>query len=117
MTAADRHLEAEPVEKLRAEFSFFGVHRPDQDEARRVGEGYALPLDDIDAGHGGVEEDVHHMVVEEVHLVDVEDPPVCRCQNPWFEGAYPFLIAGFTSTARTTRPVLEPNGRLTVSCA
>ncbi len=39
-------------------------------------DGDPLPLDDVDAERGGIEQDVGEVVVEEVDLVDVEDAPV-----------------------------------------
>ncbi|VVB68207.1 Uncharacterised protein [uncultured archaeon] len=45
------HLEAEPVQKLRSELSFFWVHGSYQDEPGRVGDGYALAFDYVHA-HG-----------------------------------------------------------------
>ncbi|KAF5032414.1 hypothetical protein DSECCO2_617520 [anaerobic digester metagenome] len=72
------HLQPEPVEQLRPEFPLLRVHGADQDEPGRVGERYPLPLHDVDAHGGDIEEDVGHVVVEQVDLVDIENPAVDR---------------------------------------
>ncbi len=43
--AADVHAEPEAVEQLRPQLPLLGVHRPDEDEPRRVPEGDPLALD------------------------------------------------------------------------
>lgn len=72
----DVHLEAEPVGDLRAQLPLLRVHRPDEQEAGRMGDGDPLALDDVDPERGRVEKDVRQVVVEQVDLVDVEDAPV-----------------------------------------
>ncbi|KAF5036641.1 hypothetical protein DSECCO2_572960 [anaerobic digester metagenome] len=44
-----------------------------------------LALDGVDTHGSGVEEDVHEVVVEQVHLVDIEDPPVGGGKETRFE--------------------------------
>ena len=82
---ADLDRQGEAVEQLRAQVAFFRVHRADQDEARRVGKGDALALDDVDAHRGRIEQQVHHMVVEQVDLVDVQQAAVGRGQHAGLE--------------------------------
>ena len=74
--AIDFDGEAEAVEQLRAQVSLLRVHRAHQHELGVVADGDALPLHVVAAHGGGVQQHVHQMVVEEVHLVDVQDPPV-----------------------------------------
>ncbi len=50
---------------------------------------YALALDRVDAQRRGVEQDVHQVVGQKVHLVDVQDAAVRRRQQPRLEGAPP----------------------------
>jgi hypothetical protein len=66
--------EAEAVEQLRPQLTFFGIHRADEHELRRVGHRDAVAFDG-DGTHGGrIEEQVDQMVVQEIDLVDVQDP-------------------------------------------
>ena len=83
--AFDVHAESEAVEQLRSQLTFFGVHRADEDEARRVAEGDALAFDDVDSHRGGVEQYVDEVVVEQVDLVDVEDVAICLGQDARLE--------------------------------
>ncbi len=80
------HLQPEPVQELRPEFALFGVHGADKDEPGRVREGYPLPLNNVDTHGGGVEEDIGHMVVEQVDLIDVEYAAVDRREDPGIDG-------------------------------
>jgi hypothetical protein len=76
--AGRRHLdrESEAVEQLRAQLPLLGVHRPDEQEARRVRDRDALALDVGAAHRRCVEEQVDEVVVEQVDLVDVEHSAV-----------------------------------------
>ncbi len=89
--AGDVDGEGEAVEQLRAQVAFLGVHRADQDEAGRVGEGDALALDDVHAHGGRVEQHVDHVVVEQVDLVDVEQAAVGGGQDAGLEVALALL--------------------------
>jgi hypothetical protein len=86
-----RHLDgdAEAVEELRAELSLLGVHGADQDKARGVTNAYALALDVVHAHRGDVEEQVYEMVREQVDLVNVQDAPVRRREQPGLESLPP----------------------------
>ncbi len=77
--------EAEAVEQLRPQLTFFGIHRADEYELRRVGYRYAVALHG-DGTHGGrIEEQVDQMVVQEIDLVDVQDPAMRIGQQTRFE--------------------------------
>ena len=97
--------EPEPVEQLRPELALLGVHRPDQHEARGVYDGDPVPLDGR-AAHGGcVQQQVDEVVVEQVDLVDVEDPAVGTGEQPGLVlrpalGKHPFQVQ------RAEHPVL-----------
>jgi len=75
-TAGDGGLEGEPVAQLRAQVALLGVHRPDEGERRGMGEAHAVALDAVVPVGGGVQQHVYEVVVQQVHLVDVEDPAV-----------------------------------------
>ena len=51
-----------------------------------MGDRNALALDHVDAEGGRVEQDVGQMVVEQVDLVDVEDPAVRLREQPGLQG-------------------------------
>ena len=80
--ASHLDVQADAVGDLRAELPLLRVHRPHEQEARGVRHGDALPLDDVDAHRRRVEEHVAEVVVEEVDLVDVEDPAVRLGEQP-----------------------------------
>ncbi len=68
----DGDVEGEPVCELGPQLPLLRVHRPDQYEPRRVGDGDPLPLHGVPAGGGRVQDAVCYVVREEVDLVDVE---------------------------------------------
>ncbi len=78
--------QAESVQQLRPQLALLRVHRPDQQEPRRVPHRDALPLDVGAAHRGGVQQQVDQVVVEQVHLVDVEHAPVCGGEQPRLVG-------------------------------
>ena len=90
--------------KLRAQIAFFGVHRADQDEAGRVGEGDALALDDVDAHGGRVEQQVHDVIVQQVDFVNIQQAAVGGGQHARLEVALAFLD-GFLDIQRTDHAV------------
>ena len=81
----DVDAETEPIKQLRTEVSLFGIHRPHQDEARRVRERDALALHGIPAHRGCVEKHIDDVVVEQIDLVDVEDAAVGVGEEPRLE--------------------------------
>ncbi|MDQ4077253.1 MAG: hypothetical protein M3220_13520 [Chloroflexota bacterium] len=50
-----------------------------------MGEGDSFSLYHVDAHRRRVQKQVHHMVVEQVHLVHVEHAPVCVGKHAWLE--------------------------------
>ena len=89
--AFDVDAQAEAVEQLRPQLALLRVHRPDEDEPRGMRDGDSLALDGVDAHRRGVEEHVDNVVVEEVHLVDVEDVAVRLGEHSRLEAPRPFL--------------------------
>ena len=82
---ADGDTQSEPVEQLGAQLALLGIHGTDQGESRRMGDTDSLPLDGVDAHRGGVQQQVDDVIIEQVHLVDVEDRPVRRSQQTGLE--------------------------------
>lgn len=74
--AVEGDLEAEAVQQLRAQLAFLGVHGADQHEARGVAMGQAVALHQVDAAGGDVQQQVHQVVGQQVHLVDIEHATV-----------------------------------------
>ncbi|CAM5559320.1 hypothetical protein SFIMM107S_05927 [Streptomyces griseus] len=84
------HLDGqpEPVQQLRPQLALFRVHRPDQQEPRGMPYGDALALH-VRGAHGRrVQQQVHQVVVEQVDLVDVQDPAMRVGQQPRLERLY-----------------------------
>ncbi len=80
--------EAEAVEELRAEFAFLGVAGADEHEAGGVADRQAFAFHDVLAGLRHVEEEVDDVVLEQVHLVDVEVAAVGAGEEAGFEGLF-----------------------------
>jgi len=76
LTAGDGRLERKAVPELRSELSLLGVHRPHEREPGGVGDAHAVAFDPVDPARRRIEQHVDEVVVEEVHLVDVEDTAV-----------------------------------------
>ena len=79
------HTEPEAVQQLRPQLPLLRVHGPHQDEARRVHHRHPLPLHHVDPHRRRVQQHVHDVVVQQVHLVHVEDVPVGLRQHPRLE--------------------------------
>jgi hypothetical protein len=79
-----RDVDPQPdaVGDLRAQVALLGVHRADEQEAGRMLDRDPFALDDVEPHRRRVEQDVAEMVVEQVDLVDVEDPAVGLGQQP-----------------------------------
>lgn len=89
--AGDIDAEPEPIEQLRPDLPFFGVHGADENEAGRVLVGDALALNDVASAGGSVQQGVHEVVVEQVHFIDVEDPAVGIGKDARLEAPLPLL--------------------------
>ena len=80
-----------PIEQLRPQIAFFGIHRADEDEARRVAERDAFALDHVDAHRRRVEQQIDHVIVEQVHFVHVQQAAIRRSQHARLEAANALL--------------------------
>ena len=89
--ADDVHGQGEAIQQLRAELTFFRIHRPDENEAGRVGKGDAFTLDHVHAHGGRVQQHIHHVVVEQIDFVDVEQTAVGAGQHARLEVTFAFL--------------------------
>ncbi|GAA3106395.1 hypothetical protein GCM10017687_17700 [Streptomyces echinatus] len=72
----DLHGQPEPVQQLRAQLALLGVHGAHEQEAGRMPHRDALALDVRGTHRRRVQQQVDQVVVEEVDLVDVQDPAV-----------------------------------------
>ena len=79
--ALDIHAQRKTVEELRAQVAFFRVHRADEDKARRMRKADALALDDVDAHRRAIEQQVHHVIVQQVDFVHVQQAAIGRRQH------------------------------------
>ena len=89
--AVDFHRKGKAVEQLRAQVAFLRVHGADQDEAGRVREGDALALDDVHAHGSRIEQHIHHVIIQQVDFVDVEQAAVGGRQHAGLEVALALL--------------------------
>ncbi len=80
-----------PIEQLRPQIAFFGIHRADEDEARRVAERDAFALDHVDAHRRRVEQEIDHVIVEQVDFIDVQQAAIGRRQHARLEAANALL--------------------------
>ena len=68
--------QAEAVQQLRAQFTFFRVATADQDKSGRVANAQTFTLHQVFTGGGNVNQQIDQRVVQQIHLVDVQKPPV-----------------------------------------
>ncbi|MOA19497.1 hypothetical protein D3C78_1398840 [compost metagenome] len=73
---AEGNVQAESIKQLRTQLAFFRVHGADQHEARRMPMGNAVTLDQVGAAGRHVEQQVHQMVGQQIHFVDVQHAAV-----------------------------------------
>ena len=103
--APDLCREGKTVKQLRAQVAFFGVHRAHQDEARRVSERDPLALDHIHPHRSRVKQQVNHVVIQQVDLVNIQQPAVGGRQHAGLKMALTLLNGGF-DIQRTHHAVL-----------
>mmetsp|Transcript_19949 Transcript_19949/g.43508 ORF Transcript_19949/g.43508 Transcript_19949/m.43508 type:complete len:359 (+) Transcript_19949:143-1219(+) len=102
----DHGVHAEAVQELRSQLSFLGIPTADEDELSRMAHTDTLPLHVVPSACGAVEQDVHQVVVEEIHLVDVKDAAVCLGEQTRFECLLT-LCEGLFNIDRAAHPVLR----------
>jgi hypothetical protein len=83
--AFDLHRQAEAVQKLWPKLPLLGVAGADQNEARGMADRQALPFHDVLARLRHVEQQVDEVILQEVHLVDIEVSPVGAGQEAGLE--------------------------------
>jgi len=104
--------EAKTVQELRAQIPFLGVHRTDQDEPGGMGKGYSFPFHGVHPHSRRIEEQIHDVIFQQVHLIDVEEVPVGVGQDTRFKSFFAFL-QGVLDIEGAHQPVLgDPEGEL-----
>ena len=83
--------QRETVEQLRTQIAFFRVHRADQDETGRMGEADAFALDHIHAHRRRVQQQINHMIIEQVHFIYIQDATIGIRQHTGVEMAFALL--------------------------
>ena len=101
------------VEKLRAQIASSGFMVPTR--MKRAGcWKLILALDDVDAHRRRVEQQVHDMIIQQVHFVR-RDPRLAAANTP-DQWRSPFWIAFSMSSVPTTRSSVALTGRSTGAC-
>jgi hypothetical protein len=83
--ALDLDLQRDPVKQLWAEFAFLRIHAADDDELRRVADADAFTLDRVDSHGSRIKQRIHHIVIEQVDLINIQDATVRLCEYPWLK--------------------------------
>mmetsp|Transcript_22747 Transcript_22747/g.40655 ORF Transcript_22747/g.40655 Transcript_22747/m.40655 type:complete len:316 (-) Transcript_22747:350-1297(-) len=78
--------KSEAIQELRPELALLGVAAADKDELGWVSDADALAFDRVPAAGSAVKQDVDQVIVQEVHLVHVEDAAVRLRKEPGLEG-------------------------------
>jgi hypothetical protein len=73
--------QAKAIQELGPQLAFFRIHGSDQDESGRVTKRQSFSLDLMNAAGGRIQKDVHEVIGQQVHLVDVEDAAIGRRQQ------------------------------------
>jgi hypothetical protein len=81
------HGQAEAVQQLRPQVALLRVHGAHQDELGRVAEADALALHHVDPHGGRVQQQIHHVIVQQVDLIDIKQAAVGRGQHARLEVA------------------------------
>ncbi len=81
--------QPEPVQQLGAQVSLLGIATPHQDKSGRMPQAQPLPLHQVDPAGRHVEQQVHEVVLQQVHLVDIEKPAMRPGQDPRLEVLLP----------------------------
>ncbi|GBD09941.1 hypothetical protein HRbin22_02203 [Candidatus Thermoflexus japonica] len=85
------HTEGKAIQELGPQIPFLGVHGPHQDETGGMLEGDPLPLHHIHPHRRCVQQHIHDVIVEQIHLIHIQEAPVGHRQNPRLKPALPFL--------------------------
>ena len=84
---AGAHLDAqaEAVQQLRTQVALLGIAAAHEHEPRRMPHAHAIALHDILARLRNVQQQVDEMVLQQVHLVHVQEAAVGACQQAGLE--------------------------------
>jgi hypothetical protein len=85
LTTGDRRRQREAITQLGSEVALLGIHRADERERSGVSEADSVAFDPIDAARGRVEQHVDEVVVEQIYLVDVQEPAIGAGEQPGVE--------------------------------
>ena len=91
----DRDGKAEAIEKLRAQFALFGIAAADQANARGMAYRQPVALDQVLAARRHIEQQVDQMILEEVHLVDIEETAIGAGEQAWLERLHALAQSAF----------------------
>ena len=73
--------QAKAIQELGPQLAFFRIHGSDQDKSGRVTKRQPLTLNLMNAAGRRIEKDVHEVIGQQVHLIDIEDAAVGRRQQ------------------------------------
>ncbi|MCY1403671.1 hypothetical protein D9M71_188600 [compost metagenome] len=79
---AEGDVQTKAVEQLRTQFALFRVHGADQYELRRMPVGNAVALHQIGAAGSDVEQQVDHMIGQQIDFIDIQHAPVGCGEHP-----------------------------------
>ncbi len=99
------HGMGKAVQQLRSQIAFFRVHGANKHEAGWMLEADALAFHHIHAHGRTVQEQVDHMIVEQIDFVDIKYATICRRQDARLEVTLAFLDRLF-DVQRTYNAVL-----------
>ena len=83
--------QGKAVKELRAQVALFRIHRADEDETRRMAETDAFAFDHVHAHRRRVQQQVNHVIVQQVYFVNVENAAIGSRQHAGVELALALL--------------------------
>mmetsp|Transcript_68807 Transcript_68807/g.108484 ORF Transcript_68807/g.108484 Transcript_68807/m.108484 type:complete len:239 (-) Transcript_68807:226-942(-) len=98
-------MHAETIQQLGTKLTFLRVTAAHQDELGWVANADALTLHGVPATRCRVQQDVHQVVVQQIHLIHVQNPSVRFREQPGFESLLT-LGQGLLDVNGTTNAVL-----------
>ena len=107
---AHLHTHAETIEQLRPQFALLRVAGADQHEAGWMAYGHALTFHRVPTRSSGIEQNIHQMVIQQVHLVHIKQAAVGLGQQAGFKGTHA-LAEGLLDVNRSAETVLRGSQR------
>ena len=98
--------EGKAVQKLWPQVALFRVHRAYQDETRWMAEGNPFAFNHINAHGSRVQQNIDHMVIQQVDFIDVKQTAVGCRQHPGFKMPFTFLNR-FFNVERANHPIFS----------